>query len=533
MSAAWKEYILNGDTIEEISAEVQAYMEEIDEDKRNILRSRLLIEELLLRIRDHHETEIKLHVLIGRHYGRHIFKINYSGDAFDPTVSNVEDNTILETIGISPMWGYHKNTNVVSMTLSGRVKSGRIFKILLAIALAALCGYLGTFMPDSVRTGIDRTVLSPLISCFLGLLATFAGFMIAFTITSGVIGIGDSASLSNIGRKVMLRFFLMSILTSVVALLATYPLFTFTSGGGDSTSFQAEGILSVVFDILPRNPVDPFLSGNSLQIIVIGLFVGVGLLALGERTKVIRSFVQEGASLTQWLTSSVCSLVPIFVFISLLHQIWSGNISELLSVWRPLLIVIGVTVVWGIVLLLYTAFRSKCSPIIILKKIMPIFVIGITTASSMTAFTAGIQTCEKKLGIDNSYVRFAYPLGNVMYMQGTVIYLTVISLFFGETFDLEVSIIWFMVTVFSAALLAIAVPPIPGAGMMLFTILFSQLGIPDDALVMAIAMDIVIDFVDTGSNLFMMLLELTNGARSMKRLDHEILKSESVMTEPH
>ena len=53
MSAkVWKEYDLDNVAIEEISEDVQSYMKEIGEESRNIHRNRLVIEELLLRIKD-------------------------------------------------------------------------------------------------------------------------------------------------------------------------------------------------------------------------------------------------------------------------------------------------------------------------------------------------------------------------------------------------------------------------------------------------------------------------------------------------
>ena len=368
MKANWVEYDLNGAAIEEISAHVQDYMNELGEEPRNIQRNRLMIEELLLRIRDAYDEPIPLSVMIGRNFGRHIFQIHYQGTAFDPTETSEESNPILETIGLTPMWGYRKQVNTVSLTLSGRAKRGRLFKIFLAIAMVALLGYLGTFLPDGFRTTVDESFLSPMISCFLGLLSTFAGIMIVLTITSGVLGVGDTSTLSHIGKNVIIRFVLISFVTSIVAFLTAYPFFQLTTGTGQNAAFQVKEITGVFFDIFPTNPVDPFLNGNSLQIIVIGLFVGVGLLALGERTNTIRGFVQEGASLSQWLTSSVCSMVPVFVFVALLHQIWSGNFRVLFSVWRPLLIVIGISILWIGILLLYTSARLKCSPVRLFKR---------------------------------------------------------------------------------------------------------------------------------------------------------------------
>ncbi|MBO6108893.1 MAG: cation:dicarboxylase symporter family transporter [Eubacterium sp.] len=527
MKANWVEYELNSVAIEEISMRVQDYMSGLGEQTRNIQRNRLMIEEMLLRIRDAYDTPIRVRVMIGRRYGRHIFQISYEGSAFDPTETTSEDNSILETIGLTPTWGYRKKVNTVSLTISGRAKPGRLFRLILSIVLAFLIGYLGRYLPEGFRTNVDESFLMPMFNCFLGLLATFAGIMIALTITSGVLGVGDTSVLSRMGKNVIIRFVLISFMTSIAALLATYPFFHFTIGGSDQgTSFQIKDITKVFFDIFPSNPIDPFLNGNSLQIIVIGIFVGVGLLALGERTKAVRDLVMEGASLSQWITSTVCSMVPTFVFVALLHQIWSGSIYTLFSVWKPVLIMVGFTVLWTIILLLYTSIRLKCSPIRLLKKTIAVFLIGASTGSSMTAFATGMDICEKKLGVEKSYVRFSYPLGNVMYMQGTVAYLTILSLFFAETYHLEVNMMWFIIAVLSSTLLAIAVPPIPGAALMLFTILFSQLGIPMGAVVIGTALDVFFDFFDTGINVFTLVLEVADGARAMNCLDQKVLKED-------
>ncbi|MEE3467669.1 MAG: cation:dicarboxylase symporter family transporter [Eubacterium sp.] len=525
MATNWVEYDLTNETIEEISGKVQTYLKDLKEESRNVQRNRLIIEELLLRIRDAHESPIRIRVMLGRRYGRYIFRIAYPGAAYDPTDTDEEENVILETMGVSPMWEYRKGTNTVSLVVSGRAKRGRVFKILIAIFLAGLLGYLGRFIPKGVITTLDDSIVTPMMDCYLGLLSTFAGIMIGLTITSGVLGVGDSSVLSKLGKVVMIRFAVKLVITSILAMAVTFPLFDLVMGNsGSGGSFQIENISQMIFDIVPENLIDPFLKGNSLQIIVIGIFVGVGLMALGERAGKVRSLVLEGTSLAQWLTSTVCSLVPGFVFLALLHQIWGDRTGALLSVWRPLLIIIGVSVVLSALSLLISSAHLKCSPIKVLKKVLPPFLIGLTTGSSMSAFTLGMETCQKKFGVDESYVRFAYPLGNVMYMEGTVAYLTVISMYFAESYHIEINLLWMVTVVLTSTLLAIAVPPIPGAALMLFTILFAQLGIPVEALAVAAAMDIVMDFLDTGDNLFHLILEVATGAKSLKLVDKEVLR---------
>ncbi len=525
MSTRWNEKELTNDAITEITEELRNYLEKIGEESRNTLRVVLSVEEILLRIRDSSDTAVMVRVMIGRNYGRHVFRVEYNGASFDPTDDGQEANSILEAIGLAPSWEYRKGKNCVSMVVSGRAKRGHVFKIVTAIILAVMIGILGSHIPGGLRTEIDESMLVPVMNVFLGLLSTFAGFMIAFTISSGIIGVGDSSTLSRLGKKTIIRFVLISILTAIVALAAVCLILGLTATGGSdqAMTFHLKDITKMIFDIAPSNIIDPFWSGNSLQIILIGIFVGAGLLALGERSKLIRSLVLEGATLSQWLTSSVCSLVPIFVFAALIHQIWNGDLGAIVSLWKPVALLIVINLGWMILMVVYNSFRLKCSPILVLKKVLPASFVAFTTASSMAAFTLGMENCEKKLGVDRNYVRFAYPMGNVMYMQTTIVYLMVISVYFAGTYDIQITPMWLLSAVITGAFLAIAVPPLPGAGLTLYAILFSQLGIPDSALLIATALEVVIDFHDTGFNILFLQLEILSGARARKKLNRDVL----------
>jgi hypothetical protein len=45
--------------------------------------------------------------------------------------------------------------------------------------------------------------------------------------------------------------------------------------------------------------------------------------------------------------------------------------------------------------------------------------------------------------------------------------------------------VWFIIAVITSSLLAIALPPLPGVGLMLYSTMFAQMGIPVEAIVLA------------------------------------------------
>ena len=75
-----------------------------------------------------------------------------------------------------------------------------------------------------------------------------------------------------------------------------------------------------------------------------------------------------------------------------------------------------------------------------------------------------------------------------------------------------------------SSILAIAVPPVPGAMLTCYGILPAQLGIPSEALLLATALDIVMDFVFAGFITLHLLLEMILQADIMDMPDRETIR---------
>ena len=101
--------------------------------------------------------------------------------------------------------------------------------------------------------------------------------------------------------------------------------------------------------------------------------------------------------------------------------------------------------------------------------------------------------------------RYGIPLGSTIYMPGVAINALLISLYMAEQWDVAVSLLWVMMAVILATILAIAAPPISGAGLLTYAAIFTQLGIPTQALAVALVADILM----AGAN---KIFEINTGA---------------------
>ena len=526
MRLTYQEYVLDEAAVDTISDDVQKYLKKLNTEKRAVQRIRLTVEELLLNILERCGSGMTISVGLGRQFGRHVFRMRYEAEPFDPSKGseNPVADDMMRSLGLFPAWSARGRTNTVSLILANRPKRNDLFYLSLAVLVAVILGTVGNVIPENYRLLMTESLLTPLSNGFLGLLNTFAGVMIFLTICNGILGTGDSATLGRLGKSVVARFIGLSFASSAAATVLVLPFLRLNfSVGGQGKASVFEQISRMFFDILPTNIIDPFKTGNTFHIIIIAAFFGCALLAIGEHGTHIRDLVNESAVLFQRIILVVCALSPLFVFSTLLELIWSGQAGVLLSVIKPIVLISAFILFFGAVIWLITSARLKCPPILLLKKVMPVFFVAFASASSVSAFPLGMETCERKLGVKKSLTSFVYPMGSVMYMPSSVIYFTVLVCTLSETYQIPVSVPWLIMAIVIATLITIAMPPIPGGDILCYSVLFSGLGIPAEAVMLATAIGFVLDYLDTGANVTLLLFRITCAAKQFDDLDRTVL----------
>ena len=526
-----KEYSLNNEAIQQAVNDIDPFLKKEKVGRQNALRLRLTLEELLLRLREREDAPASFHLSMGRRFGKASIFLRYGGAAFDPTTGADEGETwqsqILTNLGLSPAWSYRSGRNTVRLDLPRAHGMSTLLRLLIAAVSAFIVGVAGSFLPETIRMGLNDYLLTPLFDAFLGLISTLAGIMIFLTVTSGIFGIGDTASLSRIGKTALPRFLVTAFVSAALAVTATLPFFHLQTAAPAQGESQIGKITEMIFNILPKNPVRPFLEGNMMQIIAMAVLVGVVLLILGDRMKRVTALVEDLGSAIRMMMEIVCKLIPLFVFVSLLKQIWSGAAKNMLELWRPLCVFLLAAIAISLLVLLMTCLRTKASPALLIRKALPAFAVAITTASSMAAFPNSEADCVKQMGISKKLFDFGFPIGMVIYMPGPAIEFTVVTVFLAEVYGVEVNTSWYIMAGLLAAVLSIAVPPTPGAGLTCYGILLTQLNIPMEGMLMAVALNIVFDFLCTGVDVLLLQWELLCQADILHMLDHDKLKSSS------
>lgn len=457
--------------------------------------------------------------------GRLRFELSAPGVRYDPFASEEEGGEILRGIlagmGVAPVWQYKNGVNQIIFTPRRR-KPSQILLLTVSVVLAAVCGGICTLLPEYIRSFLSVQLIAPIFNTFMGLLTAIAGPMIFLSVVWGVYSIGDTATLSKIGKRMILRFLLMSLLLTLLAGAVMLPFFPLAGSGGSSFDFSQ--LLQMVLDVVPDNFFTPFTQANPLQIIFVAVVIGLAMLVLGAKVSTVASFVEQANSVVQLIMEAVSGMIPFFVFGSIFHMILSGSISTLLRSSKLLPIMLLGHVLVCAAYLLLVCVRKRVSLPVFTKKVAPTFLIGLSTASSAAAYSTNVECCERKLGIDRQIISFGIPLGQVVFMPGAAVIFLSAGLCMAEVYGVPISPAWLVSALLITVVLAVAAPPVPGGGLTCYTMLFLQLNIPTEAVAITIALNVILEFFGTAVNLFCLQAELVELAGSLDRLDVETLR---------
>ena len=522
---------MDGAGIDMLSQLLADALEQAGTDRKDIIRLRLAVEEILGLWSSRAEKKTSCTFRCGTRLGRMYIEITAPGSRIDPDEAAADMagrmlcSNLLAQAGLSPVYSYQDGINRLALYPSKPQKLSPLLQLLLAILGAAATGVVLLALPASVGE-IAAGVVEPLFTALMGILQTLASPMIFLSVCWGIINIGDVHMLGRIGKTVLFRFLgIVFLLTAITAACLVW-VFQPESGAASMGENAAAQIYSMILGIIPTNIITPFLEGNSLQIIFMAICTGLVLLVLGEKSSALRVLLGQVNAAVQFMMEIVSRYIALFVFVSLLSLMLSDALSNLGGVVKGLLSGIAACVVWPLLYALWASLRLKVSFPMILRKLLPTYLIALSTASSSAALSTNLETCERRLGISGRIVHFAVPLGQVMFKTGGAVGFFVLALGLAEFFGVAMPVSWVVTGVLTAGLLAIAAPPVPGGSLTCYTVLLTQLGIPEGAIGLAVAGNVLLDFFMTSCGISCLQSELMLSANKLGMLDRDRLEKE-------
>ena len=523
------DFELSHQEIDRIAEEVSEILSDFHVERKTCLRARLLIEELLLGIMKSGDIPVRCRFSFIKKFGNGTIRISYDGEPFDPLLQENSDEfteLLLENLGIPCRWNYKNSTNTLSLTVKRQKRSGTPV-LAASIAAAVIFGLAARMMPDRVILPLIDYLLIPFKNAFIGLLNAFACILIFFSLVSGLCGDRDAEPLGGAGRKIILRQLVLVVLITILSYLMLLPFLRLSFGAQQTAAVsQADQISDLIWDIVPDSVLTPFVNGSYIQIVVLALVFGMTLSSVKDQHPELVAVISSINSIVMMVTEKLCRLIPLFIFCSVFNLVRSPvTAGALKDIWKPIAMFLaaGGFLTWIVFCMI--AVRYKCRSLNVFKTLLPAVLIALSTGSPAASYSTNLDILENRFGITRRFSRVGLAVSSKLYLPGVSLYIAVMAAYFAEKYQTPVNAGWLLTAVILTILLTYACPPIPASFLVIFGVIATQLGFPEECMVLLITADILLDGLSSALCCILRNAELIFEASRYGEMDPEILRS--------
>ena len=392
-------------------------------------------------------------------------------------------------------------------------------KILVGVIIGLIIGFVSPAAADFI---------SPLGDIFLRMLKMLIVPLVFFSITSGICKMGDIKQLRTVG----IRYVLWIVVSAIIAAICGVGAGLSGQPGKGTTEFlaaaeaaeaQSYSFIDNVVGWFPTNVVESMFNANMLQIIVFCLFLGVALLALGEKAKSVIKFIDESSEVMLKITEYVIAFSPLGIM-SLIATMVSTISGAMMKEVVTFLITDNVVCLFILVVVypLITRLAARLSGYGFLRKIAPAILVALSTSSSAATLPVSIKISEEDLGIPENIYGFTLPLGNTTGMTGFAVFVGLCCVFASNLYGFPITFSSVLQFVFFGLILSIGAAGVKGAGVVMSGVLLEALGMPLTLIPILAAIWPVIDPAHTTLNNVGDLVGTAVVARGLDRMDMDV-----------
>lgn len=513
-------YRLEAEGIDQISEEIGANLRKYpDLSRKDILRLRLSAEDILMHWMGV-AKDLTIELLIEEH-GREV-NITMSLDGItykkDPLeMSGAEGmgmvDNMMAALGIGWLYQFDRGRNIIytTVTTSHRNQAAELGVTLLCAVISVI---LLRLAPQSFTGFVQKYVLDFLFNYGSRFLTAIVSPMMFLAVVGGVLSVGSPRYLQEKGQYVCRQFlwstFTVIVTAGVVCMIAFsfHPDFSVETGIRPVAAFLSE--------IVPDNVISPFLEGNMIQIILMGVIVGIAMLYLQRQVRTLNRFVEEGNALICKIISGFETGILVFIYLSMVNMGLTTDLHKILAFVKVFILFVLFIFLAVYVQLSMTAKRTGIPKKDIWSKLKETAMAQLNSASSSVAFTGAYDACESAFGIDKKLVGFALPVGTVIhkpFIAAEFVFM-IAAAKTAQGDGLNISSM--LLLMFLAFVVSIAYPPVSGGEITCYTILLTQMGLPASFLAFACALSSIFDILESPANTLSTEFRLLMTAQKMR-----------------
>lgn len=312
----------------------------------------------------------------------------------------------------------------------------------LVVVGAALGALAGALFPS---VAVD---FKPLGDVFISLIKMTIAPLIFLVVVTGIAQVGDMRAVGRIGLKAFVYFegvTTLCLLFSLVVVRFVQP----GAGVAPATAQQAETVsrfaqahmesLSAYLQhMVPDSFVGAFAKGDVLQVLMLALLTGIGLLLLGERGAAVRSGMERVTELVFKVVHIVVALAPIGAFGAMAFTVAKFGVATLYA----LALLVGTA--WAMMaFFIFVVLGVICRVagirlMDLLRMLRTELLVVLGTSSSETAIP-GMMEKLPAAGVGRAVAGLVIPSGYSFNLDGVALTLPLSTMFVAQVYGIELS----------------------------------------------------------------------------------------------
>lgn len=508
-----KSFILNGGSIDAISEELDIFLAAVGAERQNRIRIRFTIEDALMRIWQSLGDATMVRVSAGIKFGRPSIRIDHEGEAFNPfsksrSTYDEWSNGLLSSAGISPVYSYSRGFNTVKISLS-RIQINPVVTIAAVLVLGLVTGSVAMLVLSPADNAfVTNEVLVPVYDLWNRILYSVSAPAMLIIVMSTLLDTREVSEQGGSAGRIIGRYLAVTLLAGAGTFAAAAIV---NSNAFLSEAFSrstAAELLEKLFHIVPENFIDPFITFDTAQLILMGIMFAYAMMALGQQANGVISIIQQLNLIAMQLARWIAGLMPVFTVFLTAQLILENNAGLL----KGLLIVLPAAVVMSIILmtltLLYVSTRMEVDPGLLLRKLWPSFIQTLKTGQLESSYALAEKCCRNDLGIQKIFTQRLMPLGLVLYMPVGAVGMISFVIYAAFESGMPITPVWMLSAAVFALILLVAAPPIPGVDLLSYVVIIGQLGISRKFIIAAMIFDIVFNLFASAANQMMLQMDM-------------------------
>lgn len=376
--------------------------------------------------------------------------------------------------------------------------------------------------------GENATSLQWMGDLFVRLARMLVAPLIFFTITAGVLGMGDPKRLGSLGVRSLGLFASTAFAAATIGMalgLVLEPGVGVSLLGTQPQTIEAGRTLGEqLISIIPLNPIQALAQGDMLAIIFFAIFFAIGMLTLGERARPLNDVISLASEVMMRLIIFVMEAAPFGVFGLMAAAVGANGLGAFGNIFLLALgTLAGCVLHLLIVHLGIIAVLARLSPVRYLRGAVDALIIAFSTSSSSASLPVEMAIAERRFGIEPAIISTVLPIGVGIARDGTAMFVALLSMFAIQALGVTPSTFELFLVVAVSTLLALGAPPIPSAAMFMMAAVLSVVGISDaqSAIIVGFILpfDRLLDMMRTSINVSTNLINATVMARWSGEID--------------